>query len=105
MRVFSNIPLSWTNVLQQPQADSTQDAATPESHVTATGGPISIPYTPQPTATAAELAILKQFASLIPIPLGMLHRLDWARFSQAFLVSMEKLIGFLQAALHFPAPP
>ncbi|KAG8831745.1 hypothetical protein FRC17_002628 [Serendipita sp. 399] len=105
MRVFSNLPLSWTSSQQQAQADPTQDAATPAAVVTATDGPISIPYTPRPTSSAAELAVLKQFASLMPIPLGMLHRLDWTRFSHAFMVSMEKLIGFLQAVLQFPAPP
>jgi hypothetical protein len=98
--------LSWAsqvrdaNGQQNPQHPG-GTAASPTFPYTTIDTSKATPYT---SAAKAELDVARQVYSLMPLPLGMI-RLDWARVADALLMSMEKLLGFLQAVLHYPTPP
>lgn len=110
LRFFSSLPLasSWASSarsenFQQPQAGGatpTGTATFPYTVDTAS----ATPYSPQPSANN-DLDIARQAYSLMPLPLALLPRLDWARLTDALMISMEKLLGVLKYMLHFPAPP
>jgi len=108
LRFLSNFPLSsgWASQARNPPENygGNPQAATatfPYTVDTAT----ATPYNNQPSGSGTEIDIAKQVYSLMPLPLALLHRLDWARITDALFTSMEKLIGFFQAVLQFPAPP
>ena len=107
LRFFSNFPLasSWASQPRSP-AETQTTATFPYTVDTAT----ATPYNNYPAGGSGggnngELDVVKQMYSLMPLPLAMLPRLDWARLADALMMSMEKLMGFFQAVLHFPAPP
>jgi hypothetical protein len=108
MRFLSNFPLgsSWASQPRNPPDNhggnaQPTSATFPYTVDTAT----ATPYNNHPTGSGAEIDIAKQMYSLMPLPLALLPRLDWARLADALLMSMEKLMGFFQAVLHFPTPP
>lgn len=107
LRFLSNFPLAsgWASQVRNPPDDygaggTTTTATFPYTVDTAT----ATPYHNQPSG-GAELDIAKQMYSLMPLPLALLPRLDWARLADALLMSMEKLMGFFHAVIHFPTPP
>lgn len=112
LRFISNFPLasSWASQPRNPPENygGTQTTATfPYTVDTAT----ATPYNNRPAGgtggagNGAELDVVKQMYSLMPLQLAMFPRLDWARLADALLMSMEKLVGFFHAVLNFPAPP
>jgi hypothetical protein len=97
---------SWASQVRNPPDDyggnaQTTTATFPYTVDTAT----ATQYNNHPTGSGAEIDIAKQMYSLMPLPLAFLPRLDWGRFADALLISMEKLMGFFHAVIHFPAPP
>ena len=108
-RLFQNVPLGSSGASQPrtpPGEYPPQAGQTPDSDPT-------FPYTIdtatatqyQPPGTSSGITLFKQVHALIPLQLGLLQRLDWARLAGALMISMEKLVGFLQTVMNFPAPP
>lgn len=108
-QLIQNLPLgsNWASQPRTPPGEYPPQAGqTPGSEPT-------FPYTVdtatatqyQPQGENADMTVFRQVHALIPLQLGLLQRLDWARLADALLISMEKLVGFFQAVLNFPAPP